>query len=535
MAVLTSRIDPAGAAFRRNLEAFAIHRAAVAAARATTLAAGGNDALTLHRSRGKLPARERISYLLDPATPFLEIGQLAGYESHKGDTVASAGIVTGIGMVEGRACAIVANDATVKGGTYYPLTVKKHVRAQQIARENGLPCIYLVDSGGAFLPLQEDLFPDEHHFGRIFRNIAELSAMGLPQISAVMGQCTAGGAYIPAMCDETVIVRETGTIYLGGPQLVQAATGEMVDAQRLGGADVHTRSSAVADHFAHDDNHALALVREIVARSATQPLPTPPFPPQSPLHDPSEIPGIISANPRAPLPAREILARLLDGSRLVEYRERYGPTVICGTAAMNGWPVGVVMNDGVLFSESAQKAANFIEICAQREIPLLFLHNISGFMVGEAYEAGGIARHGAKMVAAVSCARVPKFSVIIGGSYGAGNFAMCGRAFGPRLMAMWPNARTSVMGGEQAATVLALVRQGQLQRRGLTMSPEEVEAFKQPVREAYERASNPVHAASRLWIDAVVEPADTRNWLTLGLALAAGAPREDTRFGVFRM
>lgn len=535
MTVLGSRIDRTSAAFRRNLEAFAVHRAAVGAARATTLAAGGENALALHRSRGKLPARERISYLLDPGTPFLEIGQLAGHEPRAEDTVASAGIVAGVGMVEGRPCAIVANDATVKGGTYYPLTVKKHVRAQQVARENGLPCIYLVDSGGAFLPLQEDLFPDEHHFGRIFRNIAELSGMGLPQIAAVMGQCTAGGAYIPAMSDETIIVRETGTIYLGGPQLVQAATGEVVDAQTLGGADVHTRSSAVADHFAHDDHHALALVREIVARSSMRALPTPPMAPQSPLFDPSEIPGIISANPREPLPAREILARLLDGSRLLEYRERYGPTLICGTGAINGWPVGVVMNDGVLFSESAQKAANFIEICAQRRIPLLFLHNISGFMVGEAYEAGGIARHGAKMVAAVSCARVPKFSVIIGGSYGAGNFAMCGRAFGPRLMAMWPNARTSVMGGEQAATVLALVRQGQLERRGLTMSPDEIEAFKQPVRETYERASNPVHAASRLWIDAVVEPAETRNWLTLGLALAAGSAHEDTRFGVFRM
>ncbi len=535
MTVLSSRVDRHGASFQRNLDAFAVHRAAVEAARATTLEAGGAAALALHRSRGKLPVRERISHLLDPGTPFVEIGQLVGHETRKEDTVASAGIVTGVGMVEGRACAIVANDATVKGGTYYPLTVKKHVRAQQVARENRLPCIYLVDSGGAFLPLQEDLFPDEHHFGRIFRNIAELSAMGLPQIAAVMGQCTAGGAYIPAMSDETIIVRETGTIYLGGPQLVQAATGEIVDAQTLGGADVHTRSSAVADHFARDDHHALALVREIVSRSAARPLPPPPMTPQPPLYDASEIPGIISANPREPLPAREILARLLDGSRLLEYRERYGPTIICGTGAINGWPVGVVMNDGVLFSESAQKAANFIEICAQRHIPLLFLHNISGFMVGEAYEAGGIARHGAKMVAAVSCVRVPKFSVIIGGSYGAGNFAMCGRAFGPRLMAMWPNARTSVMGGEQAATVLALVRQGQLERRGQTMSPEEVEAFKQPVRETYERASNPVHAASRLWIDAVVEPADTRNWLTLGLALAAGAPHEDTRFGVFRM
>ena len=532
--ILRSQVDTSSGAFRRNREAYDAQRASIDAARAAALAGGGPEAQQLHRSRGKILARERISRLLDPGTPFMEVGQLGGHRVYD-DAVASAGIVTGVGMVTGRLCAIVANDATVKGGTYYPLTVRKHWRMQQIARENGLPCIYLVDSGGAFLPLQDDLFPDEDHFGRIFRNIAELSALGLPQIAAVMGQCTAGGAYIPAMSDETIIVRETGTIYLGGPQLVQAATGEIVDAQALGGADLHTRRSAVADHFAVNDEHALDLVREILGRTPAAAAPPPPVAPEPPLHDPAEIAGIIGANPREPIRAREILARLLDGSRLVEYRERWGTTILCGTGAIGGYPVGVLVNDGVLFSESAQKAANFIELCSQRGIPLLFLHNISGFMVGESYEAGGIARHGAKMVNAVSCARVPKFSLLIGGSYGAGNFAMCGRAFGPRLMAMWPNARTSVMGGEQAATVLALVREAQLRKRGKPFPPEEMEAFKQPIRESYEQRSNPVYAAARIWVDAVIDPVETRAWLTLALAMAAGAPREDTRFGVFRM
>ncbi len=535
MAVLRSHLDTGTEAFRRNREAYDLQRAAVEAARTAALAGGGPDAQQLHRSRGKLLARERISRLLEPGTPFLEIGQLAGHEVYEGDNVASAGIVTGVGMVAGRLCGIVANDATVKGGTYYPLTVRKHWRLQQVARENRLPCIYLVDSGGAYLPLQDDLFPDEHHFGRIFRNIAELSAMGLPQIAAVMGQCTAGGAYIPAMSDETIIVAGTGTIYLGGPQLVQAATGELVDAQRLGGAEVHTRRSAVADHFAANDEHALALVHDVVGRTAARPLAAPPAAPEPPLHDPAEIAGIISANPREPTPARELLARLLDGSRLVEYRERWGPTIVCGTGAIGGYPVGVLINDGVLFSESAQKAANFIELCSQRGIPLLFLHNISGFMVGEQYEAGGIARHGAKMVNAVSCARVPKLSLLVGGSYGAGNFAMCGRAFGPRLMAMWPNSRTSVMGGEQAAMVLALVREAQLEKKGRSFPPEEAEAFQAPIRATYEKRSQPVYAAARMWVDAVVDPVDTRAWLTLGLAMAASAPPEETRFGVFRM
>ncbi len=534
MAVLQSRIDVGGEAFRANAEAYGRMRAEIAAARDKAVTGGGDRAREVHASRGKMMPRERISALLDLGTPFLEIGQLGGHGLYD-DDIPSGGIITGVGIVSGRACVVVANDATVKGGTYYPITIRKHIRAQQVARENGLPCIYLVDSGGAFLPLQEDIFPDEHHFGRIFRNIAEMSAMALPQIAVVMGSCTAGGAYIPAMCDETVIVKDNGTIFLGGPQLVKAATGVEVDAQTLGGADVHTRDSAVADHYAVDERHALSLVREIVAREPGAAPVGPPLPPEDPLYDPAELPGIISANPREPIPAREILARLLDGSRLTEYRERWGNTIICGTGAIGGFPVGVLINDGVLFAESAQKAANFIEICCQRDIPLLFLHNISGFMVGQAYEAGGIARHGAKMVSAVSCARVPKYSLLIGGSYGAGNFAMCGRAFGPRLMGMWPNARTAVMGGEQAATVLSLVRESQLAKQGKPFSSEEVEAFKQPIRNTYERSSHPLNAAANMWVDAVVDPEDTRAWLALALALAAGSPKEDTRFGVFRM
>ena len=534
MTVLRAPVDVGSDGFLANREAYDRFRDEIAQAQQTAVAGGSERAAEVHRSRGKMMPRERISALLDPGTPFLEIGQLGAHGMYSGD-VASAGIITGVGVVSGRACVVVANDATVKGGTYYPITIRKHIRAQQVARENGLPCIYLVDSGGAFLPLQEDIFPDENHFGTIFRNIAEMSALGLPQIAAVMGSCTAGGAYIPAMCDETVIVKGNGTIFLGGPQLVQAATGVVVDAQALGGADVHTLHSAVAGHYAQDDRHALSLVRDIIAREPGKTLAPPPLEPEPPLYDPSELAGIVSMNPREPIRALPVLARLLDGSRFVQYRERWGPTIICGTGAIGGYPVGVLINDGVLFAESAQKAANFIELCAQRNIPLLFLHNISGFMVGEEYEAGGIARHGAKMVNAVSCARVPKFSLLIGGSYGAGNFAMCGRAFGPRFMGMWPNARTAVMGGEQAATVLALVREAQLEKEGKPFTPEEIEAFKQPIRDTYERSSHPLNAAAKMWVDAVVDPADTRAWLTLGLALAAGSPQEETRFGVFRM
>ncbi|MBB5214548.1 carboxyl transferase domain-containing protein [Parapusillimonas granuli] len=534
MAILHSMLRNAGEDLERNRAAYESLRRQVQAAQAPSILGGGGRHAKTHVERGKLMPRDRINRLLDPGTPFLEVGQLAGHGLYE-DDVPSGGLIVGIGMVAGRPCMAMANDATVKGGTYYPITIKKQIRAQAIARENGLPCIYLVDSGGAFLPLQEEIFPDEHHFGRIFRNIAEMSSLGIKQIAAVMGSCTAGGAYIPAMCDETVIVKGKGTIFLGGPQLVQAATGVVVDAETLGGADVHTRLSGVADHFADDDAHALAIIREIVARPGPKPFSPPPRTPAPPLYDPAELPGLIPANPKQPIPAREILARLMDGSELNTYRERYGPTLLCGTGAIGGYPVGVLINDGPLFSESAQKAANFIELCTQSDIPLLFLHNISGFMVGAEYEQGGIAKDGAKMVNAVSTSRVPKFSVIIGGSYGAGNFAMCGRAFGPRLMAMWPNARTSVMGGEQAATVLALVRQDQLARQGKALTAEEVEAFKQPIRDHYASHSTPVHAASRLWVDSVIDPVDTRQWLALGLALAHDGPRESTRFGVFRM
>ncbi len=534
MGTVRSTLRTTDPAYLANAGAYGRLLEQLAAARNGATAGGGNQASQAHLKRNKLLPRHRINALLDPGTCFQEIGQLAAHGLHDG-AVPSAGIVTGIGIVEGRPCMVMANDATVKGGTYYPLTIKKQIRAQAVARENGLPCIYLVDSGGAFLPLQEDIFPDENHFGRIFRNIAEMSSLGIKQIAAVMGSCTAGGAYIPAMCDETVIVEGNGTIYLGGPQLVQAATGEIVDHQTLGGADVHTRMSGVADHLAHDELHALSIVREIVARPGPGRIATPPLTPVAPLYDPAELGGLIPENPKLPIPAREILARILDASELNEYRERYGNTLICGTGAIGGFPVGVLINDGVLFGESAQKAANFIELCSQSDIPLIFLHNISGFMVGVSYEQGGIAKDGAKMVNAVSTSRVPKFSVIVGGSYGAGAYAMCGRAFGPRLMAMWPNARTSVMGGDQAATVLALVREEQLARKGQSSTPEEVEAFKQPIRDRYAADSTALHAASKLWVDAVIDPADTRAWLALGLSLAAGSPRQDTRFGVFRM
>ena len=534
MTTLVSQLRPASAAFARNTAAYDVLRQEVDEVRRLAVAGGGAKAHALHASRGKLTARERVHRLLDSGTPFVEVGQLAGHGLYT-DAVPSGGIVTGIGRVRGRLCMVMANDATVKGGTYYPITIKKQLRAQAIARENALPCIYLVDSGGAFLPMQEDIFPDEQHFGRIFRNIAEMSAMQLPQIAAVMGLCTAGGAYIPAMCDETVIVTGTGTIFLGGPQLVQAATGEQIDAESLGGADVHTRLSGVADHFANDDCHALSIVRDIVARSRVTSQLTPPSSPRDPHYDPAELAGVVNANPKEPIVATEILARLLDVSYFVPYRERFGTTLLCGTGEIGGFPVGVLINDGVLYSESAQKAANFIELCSQTGVPLLFLHNIAGFMVGREYEAGGIAKNGAKMVNAVSTARVPKFSLVIGGSYGAGNFAMCGRAFGPRLMGMWPNARTSVMGGEQAATVLATVRQDQLRKTGGAMPPEEIEAFKDPIRQHYADHSGAVYSASRLWVDSVVDPSDTRTWLSLGLAMAAGSPKEDTHFGVFRM
>lgn len=517
-----------------NCDAYQAAFAEIDAALAIAYAGGGERAHERNRTKGKLPARERVCRLLDPGSSFLEIGTLAAHQVYE-DEVAAAGLVTGIGTVCSFPCMIIANDATVKGGTYYPLTITKQLRAQDVARALRLPCIYLVDSGGAFLPLQHEIFPGEHHFGRIFRNIAQMSALGLPQIAAVMGSCTAGGAYVPAMCDETVIVRGTGTIFLGGPQLVQAATGEIVDAETLGGAELHTRRSAVADHLAENDVHAIQIVRGIMARNRAERRLTPPMEPVEPQFPAEEIPGLISDNPRRPFPIHEVIARLVDGSQFEPYRDLWGQTLLCGTAAVNGFPVGILANDGVLFGESAQKGANFIELCCQRGIPLLFLHNITGFMVGEAYEADGIARHGAKMVNAVACANVPKFSVIVGGSYGAGNYAMCGRAFEPTLMAMWPNARTAVMGGEQAATVLALLREQQLAQKDDPWSADEREAFKNPIRQDYEARSNPLYAAARLWVDAVITPAQTRSWLTLGLSLAASLPREAARFGVFRM
>jgi 3-methylcrotonyl-CoA carboxylase beta subunit len=534
MTVLRSQVDVTTETFRRNVADFEERSRPIAIAHAAAIAGGPEKALRRHADRGKLVARQRVAWLLDPGTPFLEVGQLAAHEVYD-EPVPSAALVTGVGVIAGRPAMVFANDATVKGGTYFPLGVRKQLRAQKIARENGLACVYLVDSGGVFLPLQEDLFPDEDHLGRIFRNIAEMSALGLPQIAAVMGSCTAGGAYIPAMCDETVIVRGTGTVFLGGPQLVRAATGEVVDAETLGGADLHTRVTGVADHLAENDDHAIALVRDIVGRTAGDPLPPPVREPRPPHHDPVELRGIVSAGLREHIPAHEVLARLLDGSELVEYRARFGPTMVCGTGHIGGYEVGVLINDGVLFSESAQKATNFVEVCVQRDLPLLFVHNINGFMVGAEYEAAGITKAGAKLVNAVSCARVPKFSLVIGGSYGAGNFAMCGRSMGPRLMAMWSSAKSTVVGAEQTARVMTLIRGDQVAKEGRELSAEEVDEIRRPIIETYERQAEPLYFAARLWVDAVIDPVDTRDWLALCLAMAAGGPRQETRFGVFRL
>jgi 3-methylcrotonyl-CoA carboxylase beta subunit len=502
----------------------------------TALAAlGGNEAARKkYKSRGKLFVRERIDLLVDAGTPFLELSALAANGMYGGD-VPAAGIVTGIGRVSGTECVIVANDATVKGGTYFPLTVKKHLRAQQIAMENNLPCLYLVDSGGAFLPMQDEVFPDRDHFGAIFYNQANLSAKGIAQIACVMGSCTAGGAYVPAMSDEVVIVKEQGTIFLGGPPLVKAATGEEVTAEELGGADVHTRISGVADYFAEDDAHALAMVRRIVSNLNRPKTAGPQQKPEDPLFDPEEIYGIVPADTRKPYDVREVIARMVDGSRLDEFKQRYGNTLVTGFAHIHGYAVGIIANNGILFSESAQKGAHFIELCAQRGIPLVFLQNITGFMVGRKYENGGIAKDGAKMVTAVACARVPKFTVLIGGSFGAGNYGMCGRAYNPRLLWMWPNARISVMGGEQAANVLARVRRDALEAQGKQWSVEDEDEFKAPIRAQYEEQGNPYYATARLWDDGILDPLDTRRALALGLAAAQNAPGEPTRFGVFRM
>jgi 3-methylcrotonyl-CoA carboxylase beta subunit len=496
---------------------------------------GGTAARERHQSRGKLLPRSRVEGLLDVGTDFFELSPLAAWQAYD-EPVPAAGLITGIGTVSGRRCVIVANDATVKGGTYFPLTVKKHLRAQEIAAENRLPCIYLVDSGGAHLPSQDAVFPDREHFGRIFYNQANMSAAGIPQIACVMGSCTAGGAYVPAMSDETVIVRNQGTIFLAGPPLVKAATGEVVTAAELGGADVHTRTSGVADHLADDDRHALEIVRRIVSHagkttgSHAAPDSSPP-----PLYDPEEIYGIMPRSTRTPFNVREIIARIVDGSELDEFKARYGATLVCGFARIGGHPVGILANNGILFSESAVKGAHFIELCCQRALPLVFLQNITGFMVGRKYEAGGIAKDGAKMVMAVACARVPKLTVIIGGSFGAGNYGMCGRAYGPRFLWTWPNARISVMGGEQAANVLAQVKREQLEKGGASWSSEEEAAYKAPLLEQYDRQSSAWYATSRLWDDGIIDPKATRSTLSFGLAVAAGAPIEPTRYGVFRM
>ena len=535
MTILKSQLNPRSADFQANAAAMQavvddLHE------KVEKIALGGPEAARQkHLARGKLLPRERVSALLDPGTPFLEIGQFAAYGMYGGD-VPAASVIAGIGRVEGVECMIVANDATVKGGTYYPLTVKKHLRAQEIALENRLPCIYLVDSGGAFLPMQDEVFPDKEHFGRIFFNQANLSAAGIPQIAAVMGSCTAGGAYVPAMCDESIIVRDQGTIFLGGPPLVKAATGEVVTAEDLGGADVHTRISGVADHLAENDAHALAIARRIVRDLNWKK--TPPVTlttPSSPLFSPEELYGVIPTDTKKPFDVREIIARIVDGSDFDEFKARYGTTLVCGFARIFGYPVGIVANNGILFSESALKGAHFIELCAQRGIPLVFLQNITGFMVGRKVENEGIARHGAKMVTAVATAQVPKFTVIIGGSYGAGNYGMCGRAYSPRFLWMWPNARISVMGGEQAVSVLATVKRDGIEAKGGTWSAEEEAAFKQPLLDQFAHQSHPYYASARLWDDGVIDPADTRRVLALALSAAQNAPIGEPKFGVFRM
>jgi 3-methylcrotonyl-CoA carboxylase beta subunit len=532
MAVLRSRLDPASDESRANCDAMATLVAELRRRQASVAdrgAGGDDDAIDRHRGRGKLPVRERIDRLVDPGSAFLELSPLAANGMYD-DEGPSAGIVTGVGRIEGTLCVVVGNDATVKGGSYFPMTVKKHLRAQEIALENRLPCVYLVDSGGAYLPLQADVFPDRDHFGRIFYNQARLSAAGIPQVALVMGSSTAGGAYVPAMSDETVIVRNQGTIFLGGPPLVKAATGEEVTAEELGGGDVHARTSGVADHLALDDEHALALGRSIVRNLNRRP-PQPPWDrrsPEPPTVDPSDLYAAVPADPRRPVDVREIVARVVDGSRFHEFKPLYGETLVTGFAHLDGWPIGIVANDGILFSESALKGAHFVELCAQRRIPLVFLQNITGFMVGREYEAGGIAKDGAKMVTAVACAEVPKLTVIVGGSFGAGNYAMAGRAYSPRFLWTWPNARISVMGGQQAARVLSTVRGG-------FASDDERDAFEAPILETYEREGNPYYATARLWDDGVIDPLDTRRVLALGLDAALHAPIPETRFGVFRM
>lgn len=535
MAVLKSSLDPLSAETRANAQAWDVLRAELLARRETAALGGPEKARERHLARGKLLPRERVFGLLDPGSAFLEIGALAAHGLY-GEEIHGAGMIAGIGRVEGREVMVVCNDATIKGGTYYPMTVKKHLRAQEIARENNLPCVYLVDSGGANLPHQTEVFPDREHFGRIFYNQATLSAAGIPQIAVVMGSCTAGGAYVPAMSDETIIVRNQGTIFLGGPPLVKAATGEVVSAEDLGGADVHARRSGVADHYAADDRHALALARRAVANlNSRKTIDLALRDPEAPLFDPAELEALVPTDLKRQYDIREVIARLVDGSRFDEFKALYGTTLITGFAAINGIPIGIIANNGILFSESAQKGAHFIELCCQRRIPLLFLQNISGFMVGSQYEAGGIAKDGAKLVTAVACAQVPKITVLVGGSFGAGNYGMCGRAYGPRFLFSWPNSRISVMGGEQASSVLATVRRDNIEAEGKSWSAAEEEAFKSPIRAKYEEEGSPYHATARLWDDGIILPSETRRVLALAFSACLNAEVAETKFGVFRM
>ena len=535
MPALETQLNPRSADFQANAAAMRALVDDLAVQVAKAAEGGGEAARSKHLARGKLSPRDRVAMLLDPGTPFLELAPLAGWGLYNGDAPCG-GIIAGIGRVSGVDCMIVCNDATVKGGTYFPITVKKHLRAQEIAQQNRLPCIYLVDSGGANLPNQDDVFPDREHFGRIFYNQANLSAQGIAQIAVVMGSCTAGGAYMPAMSDETIIVKNQGTIFLGGPPLVKAAIGEIVSAEDLGGGDVHTRLSGVADHLAQNDMHALALARQAVntlnrPKNIEQDLREP----RPPKYDTRELYGVVPTDTRKPYDVREIIARIVDASEFHEFKQRYGTTLVCGFAHIEGMPVGIVANNGILFSESAQKGAHFIELCCQRKVPLIFLQNITGFMVGRKYEAEGIARHGAKMVTAVATASVPKFTIIIGGSFGAGNYGMCGRAYSPRFLWMWPNARISVMGGEQAASVLATVKRDGIEARGGQWSKEEEQAFRQPILDQYEVQGHPYYATARLWDDGVIDPADTRRVLALGLSATLNAPIGEPKFGVFRM
>jgi len=504
---------------------------------ATIVQGGTQEARERHQGKGKMLARDRINLLVDPGTPFLELGQFAGYDMYDGADIPAAGIVTGVGRIHGQECMIVANDATVKGGTYFPVTVKKHLRAQEIAQQNRLPCIYLVDSGGANLPQQADVFPDREHFGRIFFNQANMSSQGIPQIACVMGSCTAGGAYVPAMADETIIVKGNATIFLAGPPLVKAATGEVVSAEDLGGADLHCRTSGVADHLASDDEHAVALARSVVRNlNIKKEVKLKVAEPTLPLYNPEEMYGIVGTNLQQAFEVRDVIARLVDGSRFDEFKALYGTTLVCGFANIHGYPVGIVANNGALFSESSVKGAHFVELCSQRGIPLVFLQNITGFMVGSKHEAGGIAKDGAKLVMAVACSKVPKFTVVIGGSFGAGNYGMCGRAYSPRMMWMWPNARISVMGGEQAAGVLSTVKQSQLERRGQEqMDDDELAEFKAPTLEKYEEEGHPYYASARGWDDGIIDPLDTRDVLGMAISSSLNAPIEETKFGVFRM